>query len=93
MPAHPTAEAQDFRKITTLGSLQITGRDLSSFTADISIAEAVKEIVRLRSEGVHVVAFTETLGAMLAGRPDEVLPILNALLTHADETDHLEEQQ
>ena len=84
MPAHPTAEAQDFRKITTLGSLQITCRDLSSFTADISIAEAVKEIVRLRSEGVHVVAFTEALGAMLAGTPDEVLPILHALLTHAE---------
>jgi len=91
--AVPTAEARDFRKITRLHSLRIEGPGMASFTAGPSVAAAVKEIVRLRSDALNVVAFTEDLDACITGSPDEVLPILNALLTHADETDHLEEQQ
>lgn len=91
--AVPTAEARDFRKITRLHSLRITGPGLATFHDGPSVTEAVKEIVRLRAVALNVVAFTEDLDACITGSPDEVLPILNALLTHADETDHAEEQQ
>lgn len=90
--AVPTAEARDFRKITRLHSLRITDFESASFVDGPTVAEAVREVTRLRHCSL-VRIWTEDLGACISGKPDEVLPILNALLTHADETDHLEEQQ
>lgn len=90
--AHPTAEARDFRKITRLHSLKITDHESASFVDGPTVAEAVREVTRLR-HNARVRVWTENFGALISGSPDEVLPILNALLTHADETDHLEGRQ
>ena len=87
--AVPTAEARDFRKITRLHSL--TFQSPLAFYDDITVKGAVREVVQLRdAQRVRVITGD---GAVISGSPDEVLPILNALLTHADETDHAEEQQ
>lgn len=91
--AVPTAEARDFRKITHADSYGIHGNGYLSVSGNdtpTDLKSIVAEVVRCRdADAAHIVCY----GALISGKPDAVLPILNALLTHADETDHLEEQQ